>query len=153
MGQHAMLVRWHAESVRGAEIAVSPDKALRVLSSSPLNAAQPMVFSDDAVSHIEWVVESDLLVAGSVLGHVGQHIVLSGAAQIAELTQSVNQTLLSMFEHHDDLTTFVIIMSRDVTSLPSDDACVAAEAFAIRAQIKSLAKEYPGCGALNGRHR
>ena len=144
MGQHAMLVRWHAESVRGAEIAVSPDKALRVLSSSPLNAAQPMVFSDDAVSHIEWVVESDLLVAGSVLGHVGQHIVLSGAAQIAELTQSVNQTLLSMFEHHDDLTTFVIIMSRDVTSLPSDDACIAAEAFAIRAQIKSLAKEYPG---------
>ena len=143
MGQRVMSVRWHAESVRGAEIAVSPDKVLRVLSSSPLNSAQPVVFSDDAVSHIEWVVEGDLLVTGSVLGHVGQHLILSGETQVAELTQSINQTLLSMLEHNDNLATFIILMTRDVTSVSSDEARIAAAAFAIRAQIKSLAKEYP----------
>ena len=49
----------------------------------------------------------------------------------------------SMLEHNDNLATFIILMTRDVTSVSSDEARIAAAAFAIRAQIKSLAKEYP----------
>ncbi len=144
MGQRAMSVSWKVESVGGAERAVSRDKVLRVFSLSSLNPTQPVVFSDDAAGHIEWFEDGEILVEGQVLAHVGRHMVLSGATDIADLTQSVNQTLLSLLEQSDNLATFFIVMSRDVTSVSGDEAWIAAAACAIRAQVKSLAKEYPG---------